>query len=279
MPEPTSPQVKRQDMDEKSTPTVTPDEMPVTQEPAEHAFITFTVVYDNNPHTPGLRTAWGFACWVEYGEMTVLFDTGGQGDILLENMAALKLDPLSLDAIVLSHNHDDHTGGLVTLLDMGITPVVYVPASFPKLFKNRVMDYTQLEEVTESVSIGPHIRTTGEVDSRIPEQALVVETAEGLVVLTGCAHPGIVSMVTQAQEISETRPNADIALVMGGFHLSLANQQTVSQIITEFQELGVKRVAPCHCTGDGARQLFAQTYGSRCTLAGVGSVFAIKALE
>lgn len=162
--------------------------------------MSFTVVYDNNPYDERLRTAWGFACLVETGMKKVLLDTGGEGSILLGNMAILGFDPLGIEAVVLSHSHADHTGGLGALLDSGARPVVYVPASFPASFRNRIRAVTELVEVTGPLEIVPGIHTTGQVGEGLVEQALVVETSRGLVAVTGCAHPGVVEMVRRARE-------------------------------------------------------------------------------
>jgi 7,8-dihydropterin-6-yl-methyl-4-(beta-D-ribofuranosyl)aminobenzene 5'-phosphate synthase len=247
--------------------------------------VTFTIVYDNNaydaptaltPAPDGLRTLWGFACWVETEDATVLFDSGGEGAVLMNNMSQLGLDPRDIDAVVLSHAHGDHTGGLGALLSTGVTPTVYVPASFGAGFKREVGALTDLVEVTDAAIITPGVYTTGEVGSSIREQALVVETADGLVVVTGCAHPGVVEMVRRAKVAPEAvgarggRAADRVALVMGGFHLGSASRSRVQGIIADFRDLGVRRVAPCHCTGDKARQLFADAFGSDCVLAGVG---------
>ena len=228
--------------------------------------MTFTVVYDNNAYDPTLRTAWGFACWVETGEATVLFDTGGNSAALLSNMAELGLNPQAIDAVVLSHAHGDHTGGLAGLLDTGARPTVYVPAAFPVSFKADVRARTALVAVTVPIQISPGIYTTGEVGSRIVEQALVVETGAGSVVVTGCAHPGIIEMVHKGKEATAS----EVALVLGGFHLGGALKGQIEDIIAAFRRLGVQWVAPCHCTGDQARRMFVDAYGTDCTLAGVG---------
>jgi len=237
--------------------------------------VKFTIVYDNNAYDERLRTAWGFSCWVEVGGKIVLFDTGGDGPTLLGNMAQLGFDPQAIDAVVLSHIHGDHTGGLAGLLDAGGRPVVYVPAAFPASFKADVRARTDLVEVTGPVEILPGVYTTGEVGSRIVEQALVVETAEGLVVVTGCAHPGVVEMVRRAQEAVGGEVAADFSVVMGGFHLGDASADKIDGIIADFRQLGVRRVAPCHCTGDQARQMFANAFGYDCVLAGVGYAVTI----
>jgi 7,8-dihydropterin-6-yl-methyl-4-(beta-D-ribofuranosyl)aminobenzene 5'-phosphate synthase len=228
--------------------------------------VTFTIVYDNNGYDERLQTQWGFACWVETGDKTVLFDTGGDGATLLSNLSALGLDPAEIDAVVLSHAHGDHTGGLGALLGTGVKPTVYVPASFSGAFKRDVRALTKLVEVSEPMGIAPGIHTTGEVGGGIIEQALAVESEDGLVVVTGCAHPGVDKMVRRAKESI----GGDIALVMGGFHLGSASRGRIERIMADFRAMGVQRVAPCHCTGEGARRMFSEKFGDNCTLAGVG---------
>ncbi len=226
----------------------------------------FTIVYDNNAYDERLQTQWGFSCWVETEGGIVLFDTGGDGATLLSNMSQLGLDPAEIDAVVLSHAHGDHTGGLGALLGTGVKPTVYVPASFSGAFKRDVRALTELVEVSDPLEIAPGIHTTGEVRGGITEQALAVESEDGLVVVTGCAHPGVEKMVRRAKESI----GGDIALVMGGFHLGGASRSRVESIMADFRAMGVQRVAPCHCTGDGARQMFSEEFGEDCTLVGVG---------
>jgi 7,8-dihydropterin-6-yl-methyl-4-(beta-D-ribofuranosyl)aminobenzene 5'-phosphate synthase len=250
----------------------------VTPEPTlaeEVKKVTFTIVYDNNAYDSALKTAWGFSGLVETGETTVLFDTGGDGPTLLGNMTKLGLDPQAIDAVVLSHIHGDHTGGLAGLLDTGARPTVYVPAAFPASFKADVRARTELVEVGGPIEILPGVCTTGEMGSGIVEQALVVETGAGLVVVTGCAHPGIVDMVRRAQEVTA----GEVTWAMGGFHLGGANQWQIKDIIAEFRRLGVQRVAPCHCTGDRARRMLAIAFGPNCTLAGVGWVVSVGRMD
>lgn len=74
--------------------------------------LNLTIVYDNNPHDNRLETRWGFSCYIQGAEKTILFDVGGEGSVLLSNMEKLKIDPKTMNAIVLSHVHYDHIGGL-----------------------------------------------------------------------------------------------------------------------------------------------------------------------
>ncbi len=234
--------------------------------------VTFTILYDNNPYGLGLKTAWGFACLVEVDEAVILFDTGGDSSILLSNMATLDKDPQAVDVVVLSHIHGDHIGGLGGLLDAGARPVVYVPAVFPASFKNDVRATTELIEVEDAQEIRPGIFTTGQVRGNVVEQALVVETTGGWVVVTGCAHPGVVEMTKAAQQAT----GGDIAWVMGGFHLGSVSRARIRTIIENLRELEVNQVAPMHCSGEGARAMFAEAWGDACPLLGVGAEIALS---
>ena len=227
-----------------------------------------TVVYDNRTLDPNLTSAWGFSCLV--GD-DLLFDTGGDGRTLLSNMYKMGIDPAGIRTVVLSHAHGDHTGGLGALLGTGVRPTVYVPRSFPARFKADVRSLTTLVEVHGPVEIRPSIHTTGEVGRGLVEQALAVETGDGLVVVTGCAHPGVVKMVRRAKESA----GDEVYLVMGGFHLGGTSQRQVKAVIADFRQLGVQRVAPCHCTGDRAIRVFAEEYGDDFIETGVGMVLHI----
>ena len=100
----------------------------------------------------------------------------------------------------------------------------------------------------------------------IVEQSLVARTEKGMVVVTGCAHPGVDKMVARAKEVGRD----EIALVVGGFHLGGASRGRIEEIIGEFQRLGVQHVAPCHCTGDKAKEMLRQAYGEDFFASGVG---------
>ena len=253
--------------------TVLPSESSPVRDVKGKDIMMITVVYDNNPYDPRLQTAWGFGCLVEIGEKTILFDTGGDGVTLLRNVVTLEIEPTSIDTIVLSHVHADHTGGLTSLFAMGVRPTVYVPCSFPSDFKSRVWAYAELVEVQQVVNIANGIFSTGEMGTGIVEQALVLSMTEGLAVVTGCAHPGISEIVRRAEEIGGDK----IYLLLGGFHLGGANEERIKEIITDFQRLGVRKIAPCHCTGDKAIALLYEAYGEDFIQNGAGQVIEIAA--
>jgi 7,8-dihydropterin-6-yl-methyl-4-(beta-D-ribofuranosyl)aminobenzene 5'-phosphate synthase len=235
-----------------------------------------TVVHDNYSCCEGPKAAWGFSAFVGGFEKGILFDTGSDGTLLLENMARLQIPPGDVGIVVLSHVHGDHTGGLTGLLKENSRVTVYLPQSFPARFKEVVRGYgAVLVDVSEPQEISPGVYTTGILGRLVREQALVVHTERGLVVLTGCSHPGIVTILEKVRSLHE----GSILLVMGGFHLEWATAGRVQRIITAFKDYGVQYVAPTHCSGDKARQLFQQEYGEHYIDAGVGKTISLADLH
>ncbi len=233
--------------------------------------VTIITVYDNYLWTEGLTTDWGFAALIEFDGSTILFDTGGNGSILLGNIDKLGLKPEGVDAVVLSHYHGDHTGGLFSFLEKWGAKKLYIPRSFPAGFKERAGRYGELVEVRGSAKICDHVYTTGEMGTFIIEQSLIIETSRGFVLITGCAHPGIVNIVKRAKELTPQ----EVYLVLGGFHLRAKSDRELNNIINAFRSLGVKMVSPTHCTGDQAIEKFRKEYGKDFIRNGVGKKIVI----
>ena len=239
--------------------------------------LSIKILHDNYPYAEGLKTAWGFSALVRGPEKTILFDTGSDGTLLLENMAKLEVEPNVVDTVVLSHVHGDHTGGLTGFLKEHPHVEVFLPVSFPERFKDTVRGYgPTVVEIENPREICRDVYTTGQMGKLIKEQALVVRTQRGLVVLTGCAHPGVTKMVDKAASLFE---QDDILLVMGGFHLEWATRRRIEKIITAFEDHGVRYAAPTHCTGDNARELFQQRFGDRYVRVGVGKTVTLSDLK
>jgi 7,8-dihydropterin-6-yl-methyl-4-(beta-D-ribofuranosyl)aminobenzene 5'-phosphate synthase len=237
--------------------------------------LTITVVHDNYPYTESLRTAWGFSALVTGLQKSILFDTGSDGALLLENMARLQVDPGRIEIVVLSHVHADHTGGLVGLLRANPRVQVYLPRAFPDRFKEVVRGYgAAVVEVNGPQEICEDVYTTGILGRRIQEQALVICTRRGLVVLTGCAHPGVTRIVETVRSLHEE----SILLVMGGFHLEWVTSWRMEKVAAALEGQGVRYVAPSHCTGERARQVFRKRYRERCLDMGVGRSISLAEL-
>jgi 7,8-dihydropterin-6-yl-methyl-4-(beta-D-ribofuranosyl)aminobenzene 5'-phosphate synthase len=248
------------------TPAEAPDEVTADSTETE---VTMITIYDNYQHNQSLETGWGFSCLVDTDGRKLLFDTGAEGSLLLDNMKKLGIDPQKIDFVVLSHTHGDHTGGLEDFLEANSDVKVYLLKSFPEYFKKKVESTgADIVEVGDSMTISEKVSTTGELGSSIKEQSLLIKTGKGLVVITGCAHPGIVDIVRHAKKIT----GEEIYLVLGGFHLLNLSETQLKEVTKGFRELGVQKAAPCHCSGDMTREVFRQEYGDDFIENGVGKI-------
>lgn len=238
-----------------------------------HAQTVMTVLYDNTALVEETRPDWGFACIIQGPNETILFDCGAQADVLVHNSQILGINLDRVDIIVLSHSHGDHTGGLDAVLSRNPGVVVYLPASCPETFIEHITANKGLPvKVDDPRRILDHVYLSGEMGDQISEQSLILDAKEGLVVLTGCSHQGITSILRLAKQIV---PN-EIALVVGGFHLLRHSDDQIEQIIGEFRTLGVQRCGPTHCTGDAVITRFKDEYKADFVPVGVGKTFSVS---
>jgi 7,8-dihydropterin-6-yl-methyl-4-(beta-D-ribofuranosyl)aminobenzene 5'-phosphate synthase len=231
--------------------------------------LRITVLYDNTAYRPDCRADWGFACLIEGTEKTILFDTGAKADVLAANVAALRTDLSRIDALVISHPHGDHTGGLTVALKARKGLPVYVPLGAPSTLAETLRSNGATVLVLEGpADVGRDALVTGPVGGPVPEQALVVRRPEGLVVVTGCSHPGIVAIVERARQVADGK----VTTVLGGFHLLGHTDEAIAGIVARFRELGVEKVGAAHCTGERAIEAFRRAYGARSIEMGAGRV-------
>jgi 7,8-dihydropterin-6-yl-methyl-4-(beta-D-ribofuranosyl)aminobenzene 5'-phosphate synthase len=234
-------------------------------------------------------------------KVTVLMDAGPSSDALLYNVDALGVNLEDVDVVALSHGHYDHTGGLLEALKQmkKRVPVIGHPTLFdPKLSLMphlrligapvKISDVKSAGGVlllaANPVKIADGITTTGEVprttgfesvsgfwtvhnrsfvdDMMLDDQSLVVDVeGKGLVVVSGCAHSGIINTIKYAQKITG---NSRVYAVLGGFHLIGADAKRIQSTVDELEKLDPKFVGPCHCTGKKAAEKFAEVFGDRC---------------
>ncbi len=236
--------------------------------------LSVQIIYDNTSAREGIEADWGFAALVRYQGRTVLFDSGAKPDLFLANLKKLDIDPKSITHAVISHEHGDHRNGIYALYRLNPKIEVSFLDSFaPVAFNQASAAGMTPRRVTGPVEIVPGIYTTGSVDGSPPEQALVIETSKGLVMLTGCSHPGVVRLVEAAEK---QRGRKDVRFLLGGFHLLQDSEAQVSEKIASLKRLGVASIAASHCTGDRAIALFREAYGKDFRPAGAGQTFSFE---
>ncbi len=218
------------------------------------------VLYDNRSERNDLQPGWGFSALIEIGGHRVLFDTGADKLVLEHNAAALGVDLSAIDTLVLSHEHCDHIGAISSVLHKDLD--VFYPASFSVLFKGEVEEKLErapwhAHVVSTSEEIVPGITSTGEMGKEIVEQALIISTSAGPILITGCAHPGIVGIARVTTQIAK-KP---LSLVIGGFHLYKSKDDEIKNIVDAFRKLGVQQIGPCHCTGERAIVILREAFG------------------
>lgn len=235
-----------------------------------------TVLFDNCPGRAGLTSLWGFAALLQTPSLSLLFDTGSNGRVLLQNMEALGFSPASLDMLFLSHAHWDHMGGMDSVLELNPHATLVLHEGFSKhlIGDLRATHGGELILVgADPQPLAPGIFSTGVFDGEHPEHALVLDEAGVTAVISGCAHPAMARIVERASGLLEKR----IQWAIGGFHLMEADIAAIDQSIEVLRALGVSHVVPTHCTGDRARAMFRRAYGPNCIDGGSGRVLSFSA--
>lgn len=237
--------------------------------------LLLTVLYDNYPYKKGLIARNGFSCIIRGSEKTVLFDTGGEADVLLYNLKMLNLNPKEIDSIVISHDHGDHTGGLLSILELNKKVTVFIPDGFSDHSLTQKISAYRVKTVIvkQPTLICRGVFSTGSMLGQgVYEQSLILNTKHGLILISGCAHPGISNIIEKSISIFKKRT----LFVFGGFHLKSASDDRINEVLRKFVSYGVKGVGGSHCTGARALQLFKATYGKNYKQMGVGKTVTLR---
>jgi 7,8-dihydropterin-6-yl-methyl-4-(beta-D-ribofuranosyl)aminobenzene 5'-phosphate synthase len=230
------------------------------------------VLFDNSSARDDLRRSWGFSALVDFRGHRLLFDSGCDPILLLEHMEKLRIDPKSIEQAVISHHHDDHRRGVYWVFEKNPAMKVHFLDCFPEeAFREAATVKMTPNRVKEPFEVAPGIFSTGIVEGQPAEQALLIETTQGLVMLVGCSHPGIVKMVETAQR---QRKKGSIRFLLGGLHMLRQTPEDIRTSVNRLLELKVAAVMPAHCTGDTAIEILQSTYGKQFT-AGAGRLIVV----
>jgi 7,8-dihydropterin-6-yl-methyl-4-(beta-D-ribofuranosyl)aminobenzene 5'-phosphate synthase len=270
---------------------------------------SIAVLVENTVNRQGLLAEHGLAFWIERGDRRILFDTG-QGMALAHNADKLGIDLSTVDDVVLSHGHYDHTGGLLAALpDLSRASVYAHLTAFRERFikdsqtsarsvRSPIESFDWLKSRvglavptrTQPIEVGQGVWLTGQIprlndfedaggafyldsactqpDPIIDDQAVYMETSEGLVVLLGCAHAGVVNTLDYIRELTG---KCRIHTVCGGMHLLNADEHRLEQTICKLRDLDVQRIGLAHCTGFAAMARLYHELPNRCFHCVVGT--------
>lgn len=217
------------------------------------------IIFDKEKTEDKYSCGWGISYLI--GGKT-LFDTGEKPEYVLGNLKALNIDVGSIEKVVISHNHWDHTGGIWELLNINKNIEIFACSDFAREFKDRLTAYN-FKLVDSFSRICDNVYTTGPLkcrykDREVEEQALLVKTDNGISIVCGCSHPGVVNFIKKAKE---EFPQDKIYAVLGGFHLIGEDNRVIRYLIEEIKKLGVENIGPSHCTGFEAANAFKEIYG------------------
>lgn len=257
------------------------------------------VVNDVVKEGSDLKAEHGLSLWIELEHTSVLFDTGQSAEVLSHNLQVLGLAPIHIDSLIISHAHDDHTGGMAAIFPERRTMPLFGQSS---LFKGRysakndvyksvgmaikesdLSHYFYMKLSDEPVEVAPNLWTTGaiverpeamgaskhhfihttsgwEPDPYTDDLSLVLKTSAGNVLICGCCHAGLLNTLNHAEKVF----GGPFIAVLGGTHLNSLGDEYLDHIISEFEA----RYPDCqfylnHCTGKNAIDRLTERIGER----------------
>src|ERR1700723_1302160 len=275
---------------------------PTAAEPAR-----VTVLYDAFGKNATMTKDWGYGGLVEINGRRILFDTGDDPAIFAKNAKAKGVDLTKLDFVVLSHRHSDHVGGLPYLLGVNPKVKIYAPkegfgifgSDVPSKFYRKdeslpaemryyngappdvirvgtVFPGANIQLIDKTTEVVPGITLIATVSDatgtkELKELSLAFNTPDGIVLVVGCSHPGIETIVAEAAKI-----NPHIHFIAGGFHLVVAQDTAIENAATSLHDTyKVDYIAPGHCTGEPTFAAMQRMFRDRYLYAGLGTTLRV----
>jgi 7,8-dihydropterin-6-yl-methyl-4-(beta-D-ribofuranosyl)aminobenzene 5'-phosphate synthase len=239
--------------------------------------IKILMVYNNIGSFKNLESAWGLSIWIEDRDTAILFDTGGDPTLMLRNLSKSKIDTKKLSKIVISHNHWDHIKGLSMILEKSKNkPDIFVPRFDLGIFKT-MHPKAKLIGIESPIQINDFLWSTGQMKGStvwgdIHEQSVIIDRDGSIILLTGCSHPGIIEIVEKTKKI---HPGKNLNLIIGGFHLLQHSTQQIKEISAKLNKLQVDKLAPSHCTGETAINIFKDEWKEKFIDFNIGNILEI----
>lgn len=264
--------------------------------------IRISILNDNRCDNNEYECEHGISFFIEYYDKKILFDCG-QTDIFIKNAKKLNIDINKLDAIVLSHGDYDHGNGLKYLNnktdlichpDFDVTRISkrtgnnnglnqtreelqkrfnLIVSKEPYYISDKVIFLGEIERKNnfESGKNLPAYDKNGNTYTHLDDSGLVIETEEGLIVFSGCAHSGICNTIEYAKKITG---NNRISMVIGGFHLKKIDEQTISTV-NYMKNNNVKKVMLAHCTSDVVCDYFLSKLPNETVIIKTGKIYEL----
>lgn len=274
--------------------------------------LRITTLVENTAHGKCILAEHGFSLWIEHGNKKILFDTG-QGYTLNHNAEKLGINLEETDAIVLSHGHYDHTGGICKILNKTnkIPVFTHQESLLPKYSKHadgsvheigmaglnidKICGHPNYNFNDKPIEIHKGFHLTGpvpritdfentggqffsdeecrKVDNLIDDQAAFIETPVGLFVILGCAHSGVINTLQYISKLSGSR---SIHTVLGGMHLKYATKSRINKTIIELKKFNIQNLYPTHCSGFYATAQLCHEFPESCKPCRVGTTIEVN---